>query len=220
MVLEKSQFVDVETLKKYLKGRQHVGSADNLPMLQANIDQSETSNQQSSHQGSELIYRALLEMSNDIGDLKKMLANLVYSLFSNKNNPQLPALLGVRNNVSSMDSASANTPGGITNPIDYSKPDHIQLNQRQDALNYSSTSHTSELKGEEFDSYNESIQEDEDFVLQLKGNEIPSLEDTEKFLIQKALEIYDGNRRKASETLGISERTLYRKLDQFGLEKK
>ena len=220
VVLEKSQFVDVETLKKYLKGRQHVGSADNLPMLQANIDQSETSNQQSSHHGSELIYRALLEMSNDIGDLKKMLANLIYSLFSNKNNPQLPALLGVRNNVSSMDSASANTPGGITNPIDYSKPDHIQLNQRQDALNYSSTSHTSELKGEEFDSYNESIQEDEDFVLQLKGHEIPSLEDTEKFLIQKALEIYDGNRRKASETLGISERTLYRKLDQFGLEKK
>ena len=45
-----------------------------------------------------------------------------------------------------MDSASANTPGGITNPIDYSKPDHIQLNQSQDALNYSSTSHTSELK--------------------------------------------------------------------------
>ena len=76
VVLEKSQFVDVETLKKYLKGRQHVGSADNLPMLQANIDQSGTSNQQSSHQGSELIYRALLEMSNDIGDLKKMLANL------------------------------------------------------------------------------------------------------------------------------------------------
>jgi DNA-binding NtrC family response regulator len=34
------------------------------------------------------------------------------------------------------------------------------------------------------------------------------------------LEIFDGNRRKASETLGISERTLYRKLDQFGLEKK
>ena len=57
VVLEKSQFVDVKTLKNYLKGRQHVGSADNLPMLQANIDQSETSNQQSSHQGSELIYR-------------------------------------------------------------------------------------------------------------------------------------------------------------------
>ena len=53
-----------------------------------------------------------------------------------------------------------------------------------------------------------------------KGKEIPSLEETEKFLIQKALEIFDGNRRKASETLGISERTLYRKLDQFGLEKK
>jgi DNA-binding NtrC family response regulator len=36
-------------------------------------------------------------------------------------------------------------------------------------------------------------------------------------LIKQALEKYDGNRRKASETLGISERTLYRKLDQYGL---
>ena len=58
------------------------------------------------------------------------------------------------------------------------------------------------------------------YKAQLKGKEIPSLEETEKFLIQKALEIFGGNRRKASETLGISERTLYRKLDQYGLEKK
>ena len=49
------------------------------------------------------------------------------------------------------------------------------------------------------------------------GDEIPSIEATEQFLIKQALEKYDGNRRRASETLGISERTLYRKLDQYGL---
>jgi DNA-binding NtrC family response regulator len=108
VVLEKSQFVDVDTLRKYLKGRQSIGSADNLPMLQGNLDNTDSRNQQSAHQGSELIYRALLEMSNDIGDLKKMLANLVYSLFSNKNNPQLPALLGVGGHTSSLDSVNEN----------------------------------------------------------------------------------------------------------------
>lgn len=51
-----------------------------------------------------------------------------------------------------------------------------------------------------------------------KNGEIPSIEDTEKFLIIQALEHFEGNRRKASEALGISERTLYRKLDQYELE--
>ena len=226
VVLEKSQFVDVDTLRKYLKGRQSIGSADNLPMLQGNLDNTDNRNQQSTNQGSELIYRALLEMSNDIGDLKKMLANLVYSLFSNKNNPQLPALLGVGVPQSSLDNVNENVHNGLSKPIDYSNPGHIKLDHthsahNQDAISYAARHQKNDIKGEEFEPYDEPIQEDEDeFVLQLKGKEIPSLEETEKFLIQKALEVFDGNRRKASETLGISERTLYRKLDQFGLEKK
>lgn len=49
-------------------------------------------------------------------------------------------------------------------------------------------------------------------------DEIPSIEEAEKFLIQQALRRFEGNRRKASEALGVSERTLYRKLDQYGLQ--
>ena len=221
VVLEKSQFIDIEILRKYLKGRQRTGSADNLHMLQENVYSRNSQNQQTSHQSSELIYRALLEMSNDIGDLKKMLANLVYSLFSNKNNQKLPALLGSGENASSLDNVYANS--GLSNPLDYTNSKHTELDQskNQNALNYASTLHKDDINGEEFEPYDEPYQEEEnDFVLQLKGKEVPSLEETEKFLIQKALEIFGGNRRKASETLGISERTLYRKLDQYGLEKK
>ena len=36
--------------------------------------------------------------------------------------------------------------------------------------------------------------------------------------IQMALEEEGGNRRKAAESLGIGERTLYRKIKKFGLE--
>ena len=39
-----------------------------------------------------------------------------------------------------------------------------------------------------------------------------SIQEANEDLIRKALEKYNGNRKKAAEELGISERTLYRKL--------
>ncbi|MCA9751286.1 MAG: sigma-54-dependent Fis family transcriptional regulator [Gemmatimonadetes bacterium] len=44
-----------------------------------------------------------------------------------------------------------------------------------------------------------------------------SLKDLERGAIEKALRDSNGNRRLAAETLGISERTLYRRIRQFGL---
>ncbi|PQJ34620.1 sigma-54-dependent Fis family transcriptional regulator [Salinibacter sp. 10B] len=41
---------------------------------------------------------------------------------------------------------------------------------------------------------------------------LPTLEEAEKQLISRALKQFDGNRRKTAQALGISERTLYRKL--------
>ncbi len=52
-----------------------------------------------------------------------------------------------------------------------------------------------------------------------KGLDLESekLEDFEKKLIQTTLEKFHWNRRKTAKALGISERTLYRKLKEFGL---
>lgn len=59
----------------------------------------------------------------------------------------------------------------------------------------------------------ESFNEDESL-----SNEISlSLFDQEKKLIQKSLNKHNGKRKKAAEELGISERTLYRKIKEFGL---
>jgi len=44
------------------------------------------------------------------------------------------------------------------------------------------------------------------------------LEEAEKELIQRALDQHEGNRRKAAEALGISERTLYRKIEQYDIK--
>ena len=44
-----------------------------------------------------------------------------------------------------------------------------------------------------------------------------SLADKEKEMIQKALEKYNGKRKNAAQELGISERTLYRKIKEYDL---
>jgi two-component system response regulator HydG len=44
-----------------------------------------------------------------------------------------------------------------------------------------------------------------------------SLQDVEEELIRVNLDLMDGNRAQAAEVLGIGERTLYRKLKEYGL---
>jgi len=46
-------------------------------------------------------------------------------------------------------------------------------------------------------------------------DELPTLEEAEKQLISRALKRFEGNRRKTAQALGISERTLYRKLNDI-----
>jgi DNA-binding NtrC family response regulator len=46
-----------------------------------------------------------------------------------------------------------------------------------------------------------------------------NLNDLSKTMLEKALERNHGNRKKAATELGISDRTLYRRLKQYGLDK-
>ena len=46
-----------------------------------------------------------------------------------------------------------------------------------------------------------------------------NLNDLGKQMLEKALERNKGNRKKAAQELGISDRTLYRRLKQYGLDK-
>lgn len=58
-------------------------------------------------------------------------------------------------------------------------------------------------------------------IIELKDAVVPeslSIEDKEIELIKKALNKYNGRRKKAAQELGISERTLYRKIKQYDLE--
>lgn len=187
VVLEKSQYIDTDTLRKYLKGRQHEGSADNLPVLS---DPNRQEQKEDFSRGDrELIYRVLVELRSDIGDLKKMLGSFLYNAYSNRNMKALPQ--HIQSEVEHRESDMR----------DYGGEGDLSLGVQP----YNDTEAEEENPEDEFMDFFES-------------GEIPSIENTEKFLIQKALQKFDGNRRKASEALGISERTLYRKLDQYGIE--
>lgn len=58
----------------------------------------------------------------------------------------------------------------------------------------------------------------EDFEMHEVVHESLSLEDREKELIQKALDKHKGRRKYAAEELGISERTLYRKIKEYDIQ--
>lgn len=65
-----------------------------------------------------------------------------------------------------------------------------------------------------------SNQEEKDkyyFAEEIEEEETLSLQDKELELIKKSLERHGGKRKAAAEELGISERTLYRKIKQYNL---
>lgn len=194
VVLEKSQFITAEILKKYLKGRQHEGSADNLPAVrQAGYEGAAQDHTPGDSQDLQLIYRALMELRSDMRDLKNMLSGFFYGTFRHRESEQSRNILPLPKD---------------TNQGQEAPPSVSHSDVREDIPLGVSSSSDVEMEQDE-------LQELKDFF---NREELPSLEDTEKFLINKALEKYKGNRRKASEVLGMSERTLYRKLDQYGLE--
>jgi DNA-binding NtrC family response regulator len=54
-------------------------------------------------------------------------------------------------------------------------------------------------------------------ITEAEGVEPRDLDEIEREAIQQALVANGGNRRKAAKQLGISERTLYRRLKEYGL---
>jgi DNA-binding NtrC family response regulator len=184
VVLERSQFITRHILSKYLKGRQHLGSPDNLPMIYSGDHHTDDPLY---NRDRELVYRALIELRKEISDMKQLMGTFIYSS------------LGERGQHRALPVAGSNYPDDQphrSHERDYGMP--IGMNSPED------------------DEIEQEYDEHEENPL-LNGDKIPSIEDAEKYLIKKALDKYEGNRRKASEALGMSERTLYRKLDQYGL---
>jgi DNA-binding NtrC family response regulator len=68
------------------------------------------------------------------------------------------------------------------------------------------------------ETYPQEIEDRYDFAEEIQEEETLSLQDKELELIIKALDRNNGKRKAAAAELGISERTLYRKIKQFDIE--
>ena len=130
----------------------------------------------------EVIYRALLELRGEVKELKDQIATLV---------------------AAARGSAPLQDPGRL-------------LVMHDDDMHRSEISRPDEPFIEdapyEFDADPDDVSSliEEDVA---EGNEmLPTLEDAERHLILTALKRFDNNRRQTAEALGISERTLYRKI--------
>lgn len=158
--------------------------------LPALVNESGASGEES-FQERELIYKFLLEMKNDLNDLK----SLVYGLINN-NDLDVPASMPKVTNPST--TLEGMMQGSL---MDY-QSDHVSYSSEAD---YNKPIIIDRSKGERYDQ-SEVVEES------------LSLETMEKEMIMKALQRYRGKRKDAAEELGISERTLYRKIKQYDID--
>lgn len=141
----------------------------------------------------EILYKLLFDMRNDMTDLKKLIYEMIRM-----------------NDLSVPDKIRSASTQSYSNPTQNypSKLDTLFTHQENDDYEpiYDQDNNKPILISKS--DYDESEIVDEDL----------SLEKMEKDLIGKALKKYNGRRKDAAEELGISERTLYRKIKQYELE--
>ena len=187
-VLEQNRTVSYETLKGYLSD---VGS--NLPaVINAKKSESDFSNER------EILYKVLFDMQRDINDLKK----LTMKLMDNGNVAQ------VREENSSLIDKIYSDESSREDQLAAMGVDEVEESHNVEVMNISETT-TENLPVQVEDKYH--------FAEEIQEEESLSLHDKELELIKKSLEKYTGKRKDAAKELGISERTLYRKIKQYNL---
>ncbi|QFG54196.1 sigma-54 interaction domain-containing protein [Chryseobacterium sp.] len=144
------------------------------------------------HSEREIMYKILFDMRNDLNDLKSLTSELIKNRGSEDLSNQEKNLI---NRVFTGESNSQNQ-----NSLLYFENGNQNPTSRASIY--------TEPSGEYDDV--EDIEIEESHSLSLQNNE--------RELIVKALEKHKGRRNKAADELGISQRTLYRKIKQYNLE--
>ncbi|SIP89826.1 regulatory protein, Fis family [Chryseobacterium sp. RU37D] len=164
-----------------------------LPMV---VNQPNSQKQSDFSSEREIMYKILFDMRNDINDLKSLTSELI------KNR-----------GASDLSSHEKNLINRIYTP-------ETQQNMAPNSLLYfENKNDTPVIQNPTIISSPENSYEDiEDIEIEENRPESLSLQNNEKDLIIRALEKHKGRRNKAADELGISQRTLYRKIKQYNLE--
>jgi len=106
-----------------------------------------------------------------------------------------------------------------SNISEFKKNNEQLINKVYQKDNYSTDKNVEivDIENNRSDRKNEKIEDDFDYIQEVKAIESLSIQEKELELIKKSLEKHAGKRKLAAKELGISERTLYRKIKQFDL---
>ncbi|HSI69537.1 MAG TPA: sigma-54 dependent transcriptional regulator [Gillisia sp.] len=144
----------------------------------------------------EILYKVLFDMKSDLNDLKKLTMELMESGNYQKVQEEHEGLI---------DKIYGN--GDSNEEIEDIKEENLEVLQIAQKSRDREREREREKELEDKYYFAEEIQEEETL----------SLQDKELELIKKSLERHNGKRKNAAEELGISERTLYRKIKQYNL---
>ena len=142
----------------------------------------------------EILYKVLFDMKRDLSDLRELTLKLMKSDNNEKVQNENQQLINKIYGEAEVDYEDNNS------GFDYPK-DNVEVLQ------------LSEHEHKETPVLNDKY----DFAEEIEEEETLSLQDKELELIKKSLERHQGKRKPAAEELGISERTLYRKIKQYDL---
>jgi transcriptional regulator with PAS, ATPase and Fis domain len=186
-VLEQQREINAATLSQYLPNM-----SSNLPaVISTKKAEGDFSNER------EILYKVLFDMQRDVNDLKKLTMELMKTGNANKVQEENSSLIKKIYNQDQNNEA-------VLAAIVEEEPNGNPMANKVEVLDMPNSD--AELRKGNYD-----------FVEDVKEEESLSLQEKELELIKKSLEKYDGKRKDAADELGISERTLYRKIKQYDL---
>ena len=186
-VLEQQREINAVTLSQYLPNM-----SSNLPaVISTKKAEGDFSNER------EILYKVLFDMQRDVNDLKKLTMELMKTGNANKVQEENSSLIKKIYNQDQNNEA-------VLAAIVEEEPNGNPMANKVEVLDMPNSE--AELRKGNYD-----------FVEDVKEEESLSLQEKELELIKKSLEKYDGKRKDAADELGISERTLYRKIKQYDL---
>ena len=136
----------------------------------------------------EILYKVLFDMKSDLHDLKKLTLELM------------------QNGSSKVQETNSN----LIKKIYGSKEDDSEIDYEEEPRTALMTTQNNE-------NHYENQEDNYQFTESIEEEEVLRLEQKEVEMIKKSLEKNKGKRKIAADELGISERTLYRKIKQFDL---
>ena len=144
----------------------------------------------------EILYKVLFDMKRDVNDLKKLTLELMKS-----------------GNAAKVKEENSSLINKIYSEEDEHKEELSSIIEQDNSLGNQGDFEVLNIS----ENASEPIKDKYAFAEEIKEEENLSLQQKELELIKKSLEKYQGKRKDAADELGISERTLYRKIKQYNL---